>query len=58
MQWIALSFFLTTGTRKQQSMTLELGSIEGITLTCCAPFSFPLYVGLELEQFHQKLITR
>ena len=56
MQWIALSFFLTTETRLQQSMTLELGSIEGITLTCCAPFSFPLYVGLELEQFHQKPI--
>ena len=37
-------------------MTLELGSIEGITLTRCAgsPFLFPLNVGLELGQFHQK----
>ena len=43
-----------------QSMTLELGSIEGITLTGFArpPFSFPLNVGLELEQFHRKTITK
>ena len=33
-----------------QSMTLELGSIEGITLTCCARplFPFPPNVVLEL----------
>ena len=39
-----------------QSMTLKLGSIEGITLTGYArpPFSFPLNVGLELEQFPEK----
>ena len=39
-------------------MTLELGSMEGITLTGFArpPFSFPLNVGLELEQFHRKII--
>ena len=43
-----------------QSVTLKLGSIEGITLTCCArpPFSFPLKVGLELEQFHRKTVTK
>ena len=43
-----------------QSMTLELGSIEGITLTGFArpPFSFPLNVGRELEQFHRKTITK
>ena len=43
-----------------QSMTLQLGSIEGITLTGYArlPFSFPLNVGLELEQFHRKTITK
>ena len=47
-------------TVKLQSMTLELGSIEGMTLICCArcPFSFPLNAGLELGQFHQKTITR
>ena len=41
---------------KLQSMTLELGSIEGMTLICCArcPFPFPLNAGLELGQFHQK----
>ena len=35
-------------TVKLQSMTLELGSIEGMTLICCArcPFPFPLNVGL------------
>ena len=45
---------------KLQSMTLELGSIEGMTLICCArcPFPFPLNAGLELGQFHQKTITR
>ena len=41
---------------KLQSMTLELGSIEGMTLICCArcPFPFPLNAGLELGQFRQK----
>ena len=35
---------------KLQSVTLELGSIEGMTLICCArcPFPFPLNAGLEL----------
>ena len=53
--------FTVTGVAvKRQSVTLELGSIEGITLICCArcPFPFPLNVGLELGQFHQKTITR
>ena len=41
-------------------MTLELGSIEGISVTGYArpPFSFPLNAGLELEQFHRKTITK
>ena len=41
-------------------MTLELGSLEGITLTGYArpPFSFPLNVGLEFEQFRRKTITK
>ena len=45
---------------KLQSVTLELGSIEGMTLICCArcPFPFPVNAGLELGQFHQKTITR
>ena len=45
---------------KLQSMALELGSIEGMTLICCArcPFPFPLNAGLELGQFHRKTITR
>ena len=45
---------------KLQSVTLELGSIEGMTLICCArcPFPFPLNAGLELGQFHQITVTR
>ena len=41
-------------------MTLELGSIDGITLTCCARplFPFPPNVGLELGQVHQKTISK
>ena len=40
--------------------TLELGSIEGITLTWCAqpPFSYPLNAGLQRGQFHQKTISK
>ena len=53
--------FTVTGLAvKLQSVTLELGSIEGMTLICCArcPFPFPLNAGLELGQFHQITITR
>ena len=43
-----------------QSMTLELGSIEGITLTCCARplFPFPSNVGLELGHGPPKSISK
>ena len=43
-----------------QSVTLELGSIEGITLTCCARplFPFPPNVSLELGQVHQNTISK